>query len=193
MEATNYYLNDLLSSNNKLKIPFNGIAKSEQFKEIRELLTKKLNGIPLPSQFFKIFLSQLNELLHLDLGGILANAWKKSEILQRYMDVHKFPSDETVLLPLKDHRIISDHSPLMKPFVNGISVGEIPLQIHLELDLKGVLLKIQDRHLGEISVDSCEGFCSVKYNEMTIYETSGITFAGMTIPIGVPKSSGISE
>lgn len=146
------------------------IARSKEFHPIREKMKKAMKGVPVPAAFLEQMLKQLSDLLHIDIRAILVSAWSKSDEFLDYIDPDKYPPDEKILVPLVEHTITSEHSPSLKSFINQIPIGEIKFHVDLELVLKGVILKIQNGKIMEVTVGSCDGKGEVKVGDEILLE-----------------------
>ena len=147
---------------------FAELENSKEFKTIKEKLTKKFNGFPLPKDFFKSILNRVDDLVKIDLRAILANAWIKSESLFEYTGTDKYAADESFYVPLAEHTIVSEHKPSLRPTINNVSLGEIEFYIYLELILKGAILRIQKGKIMEVLLDSCRAKGSISHSKVTI-------------------------
>jgi len=146
------------------------IARSKEFDPIRDKMKKAMKGVPMPASFMEQMLKQLSDLLHIDIRAILVSAWSNSDEFLAYIDSDKYPPDETILVPLVEHTIASEHSPSLKSFINQIPIGEIKFHVDIEFVLKGVILKIQNGKIMEVTVGSCDGKGEVKVGDEVLLE-----------------------
>lgn len=148
-------------------------AASQHGAEAAEQLLQPIRAqVPgLGREYLQEVIAKLSdELLKIEVVDILVATWKKNEELAEYLDQKKHPPDQVNLVPLFDHTIESEHEPSIE-----IRLGETPLQnlqftVVLELELEGVLLKIQDRKIKEIKLGACKGKGEIKYKETTLVE-----------------------
>ncbi|MFZ0390261.1 MAG: hypothetical protein WAN36_07350 [Calditrichia bacterium] len=167
MEQANLYLNEIPGFS---QLNTNEVMANPQFLKVKEEISGELKGMALPDAFFKQMIGKFNQLLHIDLGRILNNAWKANSFLQKHPAFQTLNQPEPVYIPLSDHQILSEHLPALQPIVNEVSLGEIKLQVYLELNLKNVVLKIQNRSIREAAIGACLGNCSIKYNDIPVWE-----------------------
>ncbi|UCE06852.1 MAG: hypothetical protein JSW07_02085 [bacterium] len=170
MQITQTTLKKFFSLEELSNSRFAELEKSKEFKSIRGKISKKLKGMPVPKDFFKLMLNQVSDLLNIDMRAILVNAWTKSGKFFEYSDMEKYPADETFYVPLAEHTITSEHKPSLKPVINNISLGEIVFTIILELTLKGAVLKIRDGRIIEVFLDAGKGKGAIKYGDFSILE-----------------------
>lgn len=100
-------------------------------------------------------LDSSNKLLNVNLKDILENAWRKYDELEKYLDAEKFGTEETFLIPLAQHTIISDHHPAIEIRLGEVFTGKIDFDVHLELVLSGVLLKINQGKILGVKAGKC--------------------------------------
>ena len=156
-------LNHFLSIKDLSKERLSEIIKSEEFKPVREKMTKHLKGIHVPEKFFEEVFKQLSEVLHIDIRALLLSVWGKSEEFGKFLNTENYPPDEIVLVPLAEHTVKSEHDPSLKSFVDQIPLGEIKFHVSVELVLKGVIIKIQDGKIMGGALGSCEGKGVITY------------------------------
>ena len=170
MNTNTTTLNHFFSVKDLTSDKLSEIVKSEKFQSIKEKMAKEFKGIPVPENFFEEMLKHLNDLLNIDVRSILVGVWAKSDEFLLYIDPEQYPPDETILVPLAEHTLTSEHHPSLKSFVNKIPIGEITLHINLELTLKGVIVKIQNGKVIGAAIGSCTGKGSITYGDMHLIE-----------------------
>jgi len=165
------------------------IAGTKEFKALKAKLRKELPAVTLTESFFEMLITQLSELLNIDVRTILLNTWNKSSDILQYTDSQKYPPDEIFMLPLAQHTITSEHQPSLQLTLNKAPVGEIQLDIKLELTIKGGILKIQNKRIMAFSVGTCQGKGSVRYGELALLERKSGAF---TLPGTFALGAGIA-
>ncbi len=163
-------LNQFFAIKDLPKEKLSEMAKSKQFSPIKEKMSKELKGIPIPEKFFEEIFKQLSDLLNIDIRAIILSVWSKSGEFQKYLDARNYSPDETVLVPLAEHTITSEHNPSLKSFLNKIPLGKMTFHINIELTLKGVIAKIQNGKLWGGSIGSCAGKGSITFGDKHILE-----------------------
>lgn len=164
------------------------IAGTKEFKALKEKLKKELPAVTLTESFFEMIVTHLSELLNLDVRAILLTTWNKSSELLEYTDSKKYPPDKAFMLPLAQHSITSEHQPSLQLTLNKTPVGEIQLDIKLELVIKGAIIKIQNKRIMSFSVGTCQGNGLVHYGKLTLLEQKSGTF---TLPGAFDLGAGI--
>ena len=99
----------------------------------------------------------LNAALDVKLTDILGFAWTKIQDLQVCLDRKSYPPNETALVPLAEHNIRSTHHPGIELLLGKKVVAEITFDVELTLALEGVVLKIRDGRILEITSGSYSG------------------------------------
>lgn len=147
--------------------------------KIKKALQEKAREIKWPMAFDEIS-KKIDELLNIDLAYIMVRAWNKYRILLKYRDREKYPPTETLLVPLAEHTIRSQHHPYIEILINDTQVGKIVFNINISLSLKGIILKIQDGRIKGIRTGTCKGKGRVKLEDIVILEreTESITLPG---------------
>ena len=119
---------------------------------------------------------KIDDLLDIPIPDILQRAWKKRKEMLKYTDKDKYPPEVTSMVNLLDHTIKSEHNPYLEVKINGNLIGKIDFHIVLSLVIKGILLKIQDGKITEITTGTIKGKGSVKCEDYVILEKESETF-----------------
>ncbi len=197
MEIPKYHIDKLLSLDRLPAEKRAEIENNPEFLRIKSKIRKKMKGMPVPETFFRELLGRITALLHIDLRSILLGAWANIEALSQYLDIEKYPPAETVVVPLADHQLTSEHSPSLQPFLNEISLGKIPVRLLLDLSLQGVILTIRDRSIKAVSLAACRGDCRISVAGQPLLDLKKADFLqnedivlGDGIPIGDLQKDG---
>jgi len=132
---------------------------------------------------------KLEEMFDIRLTDLLASAWKDYQELTECADPTKHPADETISLPLVDHSIETSLRPCLDVTIGPQPPIRIEFEITCGLDLKGLVLKIQDAAIQAIRVGSCRAKASVKCAGITLIqrETKELDLPGrIVLPRGIP-------
>lgn len=164
------------------------IAGTKEFKALKAKLREELPAVTLTESFFEMIVTHLSELLNIDVRAILLNTWSKSAEILKYTDAKKFPPDQAFMLPLAQHTMTSQHQPSLHLTLGKTPVGEIQLDIKLQLQIKGALLKIQNKRIMAFSLGTCQGNGSVCYGELALLEKKSGAF---TLPGTFALGTGI--
>ena len=149
------------------------LVESKEFEPVKESISKTLKGLPVPDNFFEKMIEQLSALLKIDTLAILLSSWGASKELLKYVNRDEYPPDEIVLLPLAEHTITSTHKPSLKPSIKNVPLAEIQFNINLALKLKGVILKLQNGRIMEVTIGGCNANGTVKFQDFKIVEKKG--------------------
>ncbi|RMI19778.1 MAG: hypothetical protein D6681_02745 [Calditrichaeota bacterium] len=152
---------------------YSRIVDSDQFRPIRRKLQKQLKGIPLTDGLWNEIFQEVNKLLNIDLRAILINAWGASKELIKYTNPKKYPPDETILIPLAKHTVVSEHHPSIRPTVNGVSVGDITFDVVLELALEGVILRVEQGRIMGFTIGACKAKGTLDFGEFSLLKKEG--------------------
>ena len=133
------------------------------------------------------------DLLDISVPDILVSAWNKYFVLLKYLDKKKYPPNETFLVPLLEHTVKSQHHPFIELIINNVSITKLDFDINVSLTLKGMVLKIQDGKVLEISTGNCKGKGTVKCHKLLILEKETRTFSmpqSIKLGKGIPIAPG---
>jgi len=188
MHKSESSLVEFFSLDNISKEKLSQIVKTKEFVRFKETLSKKLPGVPMTEAFFEMVIAELSKLLNIDVRAILLSAWNKSGDILQYADPQKYDQKKTFMIPLAEHTILSEHEPSLHFSFSKIPLGEIKLNISLQLNLKGAFLKIQNSRIMAFLIGSCQGKGWVKYGEVSLFERKSDTF---TLPGSIELGAGI--
>ncbi len=122
------------------------------------------------SYFAETMEKHLSDFLNLDISEILSNTWDKAEELQEYFDKEKYPANKEIIVPLIKHKAKSEHAPYVEITLNNAPICQVKFEIELELELEGVILKIQAAQIQEARLSSCKGKGEIKCEAVKIAE-----------------------
>lgn len=132
---------------------------------------------------------KLEEMFDIRLTDILATAWKDYQALLDCADPAKHKADETVSLPMVDHRIETTLSPCLEIVVGEREPIRLTFEIACVLELKGLVLKVQDATIRALRIGSCRGQAVVKCEGISLIkrETREIDLPGrIVLARGIP-------
>jgi hypothetical protein len=132
---------------------------------------------------------KLEEMFDIRLTDVLAAAWKDYEALTECADPTKHPADETISLPMVDHSIETSLRPCLDIVIGPRPPIRIAFEISCGLELKGLVLKIQDAAIRAIRIGSCRAKGSVKCAGAVLIqrETKDLDLPGrIVLPRGIP-------
>lgn len=117
-----------------------------------------------------------SKLLDISLKGILESAWEKYEEVEQYLDEEKYDSDETFLIPLVEHTIVSEHHPKIEIRIGDTYVGKIDFEVRLFLKLSGILLKISHGKINGVKSGKCQSRGSFSCEGIILFEDESSEF-----------------
>lgn len=129
------------------------------------------------------------DLLDMAVPEILVAAWNKYRFLRKYLDKDKYPPGETLLVPLAEHTVKSEHHPYLEILLGGQPIGKLTFTVSVALTLKGLTLKIRDGKIKAILTGSCEGQGVLKCEQIVIVEKQRALFS---LPGEIDLGEGIS-
>jgi hypothetical protein len=116
------------------------------------------------------------KLLNVPLKTILTKAWGKYEEVSQYLDVEKFGNENTFLIPIVEHTVVSEHQPKIEISLGKTHLTTVDFDVHLELKLKGVVLKISEGKIQGVNAGSCKSKASLSCEGIILYEDESREF-----------------
>lgn len=145
------------------------IEDSRKTASLGAALSDKAPGVTWPAALGEI-VGKIDDLVDIPVSKVVAGAWNKYRLLQKYADTKKYPPSETIMVPLATHTIRSIHKPYVEILVEDKPIGTIAFEIDLELTLEGVLLSIQNGKIMEVRIGRCQGKGRVRCEEVVVAE-----------------------
>ena len=143
-----------IEDNKQLRSKFSEVERSKVITGLKENELIKVGGIHWHLLYTEI-LVKLNELLNIKVLDVFIDAWIKNDIFQKYTQIKEASPDETILIPLAEHSIKSQHHPYLEILLNENVVAKVNFEIIVSFYVKGIILKIQNEKLIEISTGEC--------------------------------------
>jgi hypothetical protein len=132
---------------------------------------------------------RFGELLDIRLSDILAGAWCKYRSLRKYADPQQYPPEESVVVPLADHDIESDHAPFIEVVINDTPVLKLTFSVDLALHVESAVLRIQNARIREIRPGEVNVTGTIAYGPAVIAERKSST---LTLPGSIDLGEGIA-
>ena len=143
---------------------------------------------------------KLEKMFDIRLTDILAAAWKDYQALLDCADPSKHTPEETISLPMIDHRIETTLKPCLEIVVGERQPIRLTFEIAGELDLKGVVAKVQDASIRALHIGSCRAKGSVKCEGVLLIKREtreldlpGRIVLGHGIPIRRPAARSVEK
>jgi hypothetical protein len=114
--------------------------------------------------------TRLAEILDVDISDVVVEAWEKAQEFREYTDPELHPPDETIMTELAEHTIEVDYHPLLEFLLNDNALPAVQLDIILSLIVKGLILKIRDGKVREMTAGSIIGQGRLETAGLTILE-----------------------
>jgi len=185
MNSSHITLNEFFFPKRKLqREQLSVIESSQNTSAIKGKVTEAKVKWPVA---FDTVVKKIPDILNISIPDIIISAFKKYGILLKYLDRNKYPPDEVFLVSMAERTIKSEHRPYIyiEILINGQTVGKIEFEISLSLVLNGIILKIQDGKIKEVTTGTCKGEGIIKCGNLEILkkETESISLPG-SIPLG---------
>jgi hypothetical protein len=144
---------------------------SEKFAILRNTIIQKKPQM-LWSSVSNEIAKKVPELLDIKLKDILVGAWKKYQQVEQCLEQGTDNPDETFLVPLVKHNIVSEHNPKIEIRIDEVYIGQIDFEILLELELNGIILKIKGSKIEGIKAGSCKCKGSLASEGVVLFQDS---------------------
>jgi|HubBroStandDraft_6_1064221.scaffolds.fasta_scaffold308835_3 hypothetical protein len=134
-------------------------------------------------------LEKLEQMFDIRVTDILAAAWKDYQALIDCADPAKHSADETISLPMADHHVETSLQPCLEIVVGERPPVRITFEITCDLELKGLVVKVQDASIRALRIGACRAKGSVKCEGMLLIrrETKDLDLPGrITLSPGIP-------
>ena len=150
MDDGTYTLKEFFSARSKSGSPEikSRLEKSDRIASLREKVSNSVGKPGWPMALEEIFKKTV-DLLDISVLDLLVGGWDTYQGLKKYRDKEKYPSTQSVLVPLAEHTVKSEHHPRIEIFINDEPVGTIGFEITLTFTARGVILLIQDGRIKE--------------------------------------------
>ena len=152
--------------------PLKQLESETRFQQMRNRIESELKNFKLPEGFYELMLTQLLDLLNIEIPDLMVNSWSKYEELTKYLNKEKYPPDKTYYVPLVAHTVVSEHSPHLEPTINRIALGKIKIKVIFKIKLDGALLKVRDGQIEGFTLGKGSGSGSVAVADVQLVERS---------------------
>jgi hypothetical protein len=129
-----------------------------------------------------------DRLLDLDLGDLVAAAWRKHAALRAAGRRTAAAPGTEELVELATHKITSTHRPYVEVFVDDVEVTRVDLQLQLTFVVKGVLAVVRDGRLVAVRTGSCDASAALSCEGVKVASRK----ATLDLPAIVRLGSGVS-
>jgi len=167
-------MNIFFSEPESFQVKFPSLESVKTLSNLKDRLMKEGSRVTLPAAMDGV-LKGAQALMNIKLEDILVPAWNKYLPLRKYRDKKKYPPDKTVLVPLVEHTVKSEHRPYIEVLINDKPVGRINFSIIIALVLKGLILVVRDGRIREIKTGECSAKGKVTCEEILIIEKTSET------------------
>jgi hypothetical protein len=163
------------------------IEKAGQVSSLRERISTTVGKTVWPNAFDEISKKAV-DLLDINLIDLLLGAWNKYQGLKKYLDKEKYPPTQSVLVPLAEHTVRSEHRPYVEVLINDELIATITFHVTVAFTVRGVLLLVQDGKIKSVKTGEIKGKGTVKCEEALLLEQD---FRTVSLPGTVDLGEGI--
>jgi hypothetical protein len=127
-----------------------------------------------------------SNLLETDVMDVIVKSWQKYGVLADSADKSK-ATGQAETVDLVDHTAKLTLTPYLEIEIAGVS-KQIPLDVSVEITLKGLRLSIEDGHIRSVRTGTCEGEGEIKIETLTVLKKP---FGPIELPGRVKLGNGI--
>jgi len=194
MSETRFTLCDLFDIKEQVQLKKEELTKNPSFAQIKQKMSEQKGKSPLLAKFSEqlipLILGKLDELLDIDIfQDILGSTWSQQKGLAKYADSEQYHSRKTVLIPILEHSLDSEHNPSVEPTIGGINMGKIHLQVEASFVINGVILEICNARIMKLHLDGILGGGTIKLSGVPFLEKESDT---LDLPGTIDLGEGIS-
>jgi hypothetical protein len=113
---------------------------------------------------------KIKEMFEIDLAQVVAGAWNDFREIQECADRTKHSVDETIFVPLVDHHVDAKFKPYLDIAIGTLPALRVRFEIVIDIELRGVVAKIQDATIWAFRVGSCQASATVKCEGTVVFE-----------------------
>ena len=183
-----------LTLNEMLALPATGFPQQiltagvpdDELNALKTRVSSALKGMPW-GDLEETVCSRLSDLLKQDPMELISSAWEKYRVLADAAEQSK--SGETVFVPLAEHSITSDLHPYVEIHLGAEIIRKIEFDVTITLQLKGLVLKIEEEKIKSVEAGSCEGSGEIQVKNISLWKHD---FKPIDLPGRVKLGSGIA-
>jgi hypothetical protein len=163
------------------------IERNDQALLLREKISATMGKNGWSAAFEEIY-KKATDLLDISVVDVLLGAWNRYQALKKYLDKEKYAPTQSILVPLSEHTVKSEHNPHVEILVNDEPVGKIAFQITLTFTVRGAILIVQDGKIKGIKTGEIKGKGTLKCEGVLLLEQD---FRPIPLPGSVDLGDGI--
>lgn len=124
---------------------------------------------------------ELKDLIDISLIGVMLRAWKKYELVRKYLGQNAPQTAETKLVPLLEHTIESSHEPYIQVLRANVPIVKVKFKVSIEIAVEALVLRVRAGRIQEIAAGRFIASGSLGCEGVTVAEKS---LKPLNIPAG---------
>lgn len=168
-------INHLFGEKNLPPEKLKSVERNTKFENLKQEITRKEKIF----QWEKIqneIADNCTKLLNVPLKTILERAWEKYEEVNQYLDTEKYGNENTFLIPLLEHTVVSQHHPKIEVSLGETHLADIDFDIYFKLILKGIILKISGGEIQGVNAGKCKSKASLSCEGVVLFDDENREF-----------------
>lgn len=163
------------------------IEKSDQVASLREQVSNAVGKSGWPVTLEEIH-KKIADLLDISILDILIGGWNTYRGLRKYLDKEKYPPTQSILVPLAEHTVKSEHHPYIEILINDGPAIKIAFEATLTFAARNVMLLVQDGKIKSVKTGEIKGKGTIKCEGALLLEQD---FRAIPLPGSVDLGDGI--
>ena len=163
------------------------VEKSDGILSLREKVSTVAGKPGWPAAVKEISRKTM-DLLDLSIIDLLIAGWNTYQGLKKYLDKEKYRPTQSILVPLAEHTVQSEHHPHLEVYIKDECVGTISFEIRLILAARGVMLLVQDGMIKGIKTGEIKGKGYLKCEGALLLEQD---FRSIPLPGSIDLGEGV--
>jgi hypothetical protein len=163
------------------------IEKSDQVASLREQVSNAVGKSGWPVTLEEIH-KKIADLLDISILDVLVGGWNTYRGLRKYLDKEKYPPTQSILVPLAEHTVKSEHHPYIEILINNEPAIKIAFEATLTFAARNVILLVQDGKIKGVRTGEIKGKGTIKCEGALLLEQD---FRAIPLPGSVDLGDGI--
>ena len=167
------------------------VLTSDEYAALREEAGEHLGALPWPGAARQIA-QEAALLVDTPLTPALKKVYGSANLLHRYLDRSQYDPEEVIVVELAEHTITSSYAPTLDVVINEYPIPALRLDVEVALALKGLILKIQDATIRQITPGTCQASGTIAFHGHVLAEqqSAPLVLPPLDLGDGLPIAPG---
>lgn len=189
MDERAYSLKEFFTVRSKFSFPDikSKVEKSDRILSLCDKVTN-VTGRPGRAAAVEEISKKTVDLLDLNVVDLLVGGWNTYQGLKKYLDREKYTATQSILVPLTEHTVHSEHHPHLEIFIKDEFVGRVTFEIRLVFTARDVILLVQDGKIKRVKTGEIKGKGSLSCEGALLLEQD---FRLVPLPASIDLGNGV--